>query len=375
MPGLFVKRHAELLSNTYLISVLYVHADLTENKNFNIEISLDNEVYTVRVYYKKIKSDFPVLSYFNNIFRFFKALLLGYKEIVKHSGKPDLIHVNILTRVGLFALFLKLTSHIPYVITEHWTRYLPERKDFNGLLRKFLTKLVIRNSSALSTVSVNLKEAMGKYGLQHKSFYLVNNIVDFDFFKPALSDLQGNIKIFSNITCFDDFAKNVFGIVRSVYELSKLRTDFLCIMVGDGIDRSRAELLAEQLGVKDIYIKFTGVLEGKNLVDIYNMSAFTILFSNHENMPVVIPESFACGKPVISTRVGGIHEVVNETNGLLIVRGDEKALQEKIIFMLDNYLKYNPDNIRNEAYNRFGSKAVKNQLLDMYSVVSGRSEN
>ena len=366
MPGLFVKRHAELLSDSFSISVLYVHAANSGKKMFESEITSENEVLTVRIYYKKINFDIPVISNFFKIWRFLRAHYIGFKVIKKNNGIPDLVHVNILTRVGLFAWYLKFIYGIPYAITEHWSRYLPERNEYKGFLRNILTRIIVSNSVAISTVSLKLKEAMLNCGLYHPNFYIVNNIVNFEIFKPYNIETNENLKVFSNITCFDDYSKNIFGIIRSVYELSKKRNDFLCIMVGDGADRTKAEMLAEKLSIKDTFVKFTGMLEGKALTDIYNQSLFTFLFSNFENMPVVIPESFACGKPVISTRVGGIHEYINEKNGLLIAPGDENELVEKLDFMLDHFKDYDPVSIRNFAFDRFSNIAVKKQLMELY---------
>lgn len=140
----------------------------------------------------------------------------------------------------------------------------------------------------------------------------------------------------------------------------------MCLMVGDGPDKSEAENLANQLGIKDKTIIFTGLKEDNDLVEIYNQSVFTFLFSNYENMPVVISESFACGKPVISTNVGGIPEIVNNSNGILITPGNEEALKDAINFMLDNYTKFDPSVIRNFALEQFGKEAILNQLLTLY---------
>ena len=355
-----------MLSDSFSISVLYVHAANSGKKMFESEIISENEVLTVRIYYKKINFDIPVISNFFKIWRFLRAHYIGFKVIKKNNGIPDLVHVNILTRVGLFAWYLKFIYGIPYAITEHWSRYLPERNEYKGFLRNILTRIIVSNSVAISTVSLKLKEAMLNCGLYHPNFYIVNNIVNFEIFKPYNIETNENLKVFSNITCFDDYSKNIFGIIRSVYELSKKRNDFLCIMVGDGADRTKAEMLAEKLSIKDTFVKFTGMLEGKALTDIYNQSLFTFLFSNFENMPVVIPESFACGKPVISTRVGGIHEYINEKNGLLIAPGDENELVEKLDFMLDHFKDYDPVSIRNFAFDRFSNIAVKKQLMELY---------
>ncbi len=61
------------------------------------------------------------------------------------------------------------------------------------------------------------------------------------------------------------------------------------------------------------------------------------LISEHEAFPRVILEAMAAQIPVIATRVGGTPEiVVDSETGFLIGVGDDQALAEKIIWLLDN---------------------------------------
>ena len=76
---------------------------------------------------------------------------------------------------------------------------------------------------------------------------------------------------------------------------------------------------------------------------------FFVLFSNYENAPVVISEALAVGLPIVSSNVGGISEMINEEIGFLIDRKDEKALKEKILYLLDNFQKYDIEKIRNNG--------------------------
>jgi glycosyltransferase involved in cell wall biosynthesis len=55
-----------------------------------------------------------------------------------------------------------------------------------------------------------------------------------------------------------------------------------------------------------------------------------VLFSNYENLPCVILESFSCGTPVISTNVGGISEFFPKEFGFLITPKDENQLLEQL---------------------------------------------
>lgn len=369
MPGLFVKRHAEILSDSFTIAALHA-IPLNKKSNIHeIEKTEENQVFNIIIYYPITKSKIPIILHLIKLIRFIKAYQMGLKEVHKYFGLPDLIHVNILTRVGIIAYYLKIRYGVPYVITEHWTRYTNERMAFKGFFRKVFTRLIVKNSSGISSVSENLKRAMQNYRIDHRNFLIVHNIVDCNIFRPKDQQSNDIRKIFSHISCFDNRAKNTNGIVRAIASLSKRRTDFICLMVGDGPDKQEAEKLANQFGIKDKTIIFTGLKEGNDLVEIYNQSLFTFLFSNYENMPVVISESFACGRPVISTNVGGIPEIVNKSNGLLISPGNEPELESAINYMLDHSKQFDSSEIRAFAVDQFGKEAVVNQLMKLYQTV------
>lgn len=373
MAGLFVNRHAELLTHDFDIIVLHALGVGSLPERFETEIKIENDIRTIRVYYRKSTIQIFGISKLVNLWHFFKAHLMGFKEIKAQNGMPDLIQVNILTRTGIIALYWKWRYKIPYVILEHWSRYLPQRGDYKGVLRKLATKAVVHYSAAISTVSEKLRQAMINCGITHPRFMIVHNFVDTDFFN--YKELKVNQKlIFSHISCFDDNAKNVTGIINAIHKLSKDRNDFICRMVGDGTDKCKAEQLAENLGILDKYVQFTGLLEGDNLVEAYNQSLFTVLFSNYENMPVVISESFACGKPVIATSVGGIPEIVNNETGVLIPPKDETKLAHAIDFMLNHYQEFNSASIRQYAIDQFGRNSVRYQLLQLYQPVIGNSQ-
>ena len=185
MPGLFVKRHAEILTEDFKVFVIYVMAVNNLKIKYEPELSIENNILTVRVYYNINSINIPGINKLLKIWKFYNAHQIGFREIKKRIGLPDLVHVNILTRVGLYAYLLKLKFGIPYVITEHWSRYLSIPRTYHGFIRKMVTRWVVSKSNAVSTVSLNLKEAMITCGLNHHNFYLVNNVVDFDLFKPS----------------------------------------------------------------------------------------------------------------------------------------------------------------------------------------------
>ncbi len=107
-------------------------------------------------------------------------------------------------------------------------------------------------------------------------------------------------------------------------------------------------------------------MEGQHLVDYLNTADFLILFSNYENLPVVILEAFACGLPVLSTDVGGISEYLIEERGVLTKAGDESAFVEKLDYMLSSYSNFNKEKIREFALNNFSNKVIGESFYNIY---------
>jgi glycosyltransferase involved in cell wall biosynthesis len=70
------------------------------------------------------------------------------------------------------------------------------------------------------------------------------------------------------------------------------------------------EGLVRGLGLTD-NVKMLGYVENKLLPLLYNVADITVTPSYSEGSPLVIPESLACGTPVIATNVGGNPEYLN----------------------------------------------------------------
>ena len=64
------------------------------------------------------------------------------------NGQPDMCHVHVLSRTAVLALYLKTLHQIPYLITEHWSRYFPQnvkKGSYKGFFRKIFTKIAYNN--------------------------------------------------------------------------------------------------------------------------------------------------------------------------------------------------------------------------------------
>ena len=377
MFGLFVQRHAEAAALFNDITVIYCQQtcrdvsitpekneqyviDTSNHKKFEIVRTLENNVDTIRVYYKKPKN--KILS----LIRFYRANMMALK-IGRDNGRDksrpyDLIHVHILTRLGVIAWIQKLLHKTPYIITEHWSRYLPGN-DFNGFLRKFFTMIIVRNAKSVTTVTENLANAMKAHGLKNDNYVTLPNVVNLDMFH--ISEKSNNPCKIIHISCFEDKSKNISGLLESLKIVDEKGIDFQCTLIGEGMDFEMMKQKAESLQLIN-KVSFTGLLEGQALADELASGDFLVLSSNYENMPVVILEALASGLPVVSTNVGGIKEMIDETKGILVEPRNQEALAEAIIKMIETYKNYDANYLRNSVIEKYGYESVGRFLDKMY---------
>ena len=408
MPGLFIERHARSVAPFCKIAVLYVHPDQSlKEKHYEIVEQKDKELFQVKVYFKFSSSKIPGIAQSKNACRYLASHIRGYRLLKKKFGKPDLIHVNVLTRLGFLALIYKFFTGTPYLITEHWTRYLPMTDTYHGYLRKLLTKLIVRKASAVLPVTDNLRKAMEGHGLRNRNYQVVPNVVDVSLFNVAGGETKfavggsqfavggnqsgeasqpktenskpetGNRKLETgnrlkkliHVSCFEDKQKNISGLLHVLKKLSQTRHDWQCDMVGEGIHYEKLVRYADELGIKDRFVFFRGLKENEELVSLMQEAKFQVMFSRFENLPVVILESYACGVPVLSTDVGGISEHMNPDLGVLIPSEDETALFDQLNYMLDHNDQYNKARIRKYAEDHFSREVIGKRLFSIYQKV------
>ena len=362
MFGLFVQRHAEAAALFNDITAIYCHAceRLQDNKTtrqqaskFEIVRTLENNVDTIRVYYEKPKN--KILS----LIRFYRANM----KALKLCKKPDMIHVHILTRLGVIAWIQKLLHKTPYIITEHWSRYLPGN-DFGGFLRKMFTKIVVRNAETVTTVTENLAIAMKNHGLKNDNYVVLPNVVNLDMFH--ISERDNNPCKIIHISCFEDKSKNISGLLESLKMIEEKGIDFQCTLIGEGMDLELMKEKAKNLQLIN-KVSFTGLMEGQKLADELSSGDFLVLSSNYENMPVVILEALASGLPVVSTNVGGIKEMIDESKGILVEPRNKEALAEAMIKMIETHKDYDANYLRNSVIEKYGYESVGRFLSGLYS--------
>ena len=364
--GDFVERHVHSISKFRKVIVLHITKDENQaNDKAEIEIKKEDENLVVyNVYYKRVLSGNAerILSSFT-YFRLQQKLV---NEIIKKYGKPELVHLHIAMKAGLMAIFIKKKYGIPYVITENWTGYYSQSTTniFNsGWLFKFLIKQILLQANLLLAVTKDLGDTINK-NLIKIPFTVIPNVVDTNHFYYIPQIKKQKFKLI-HISSMNP-NKNAEGILRAVKLLSQEELDFEIVMIGS-INENLLSL-AEQLSVKD-FIVFKNEIPYSEVAREMQLASAFILFSIAENLPCVILEALCCGLPVISSNVGGIREVVNQSNGILVVSGNEHELKEAMKKMITNYSYYIREEIATEAAQKFNYLVIGKQFDNVYKKI------
>ncbi|WP_207532162.1 glycosyltransferase [Desertivirga arenae] len=361
--GIFVKQHALALNDSVTLAVFHVCPDQGGRKRPRFEKAVEDDLIVYRNHFYQFK--FKLLRPLNWL-TYFYSLILGYFRVVRDFGHPDINHVHVLTRVGVVALIANFIFKTPYCISEHWSRYLPARNSYHGILRKALTSFIVKRSRGISTVSQSLKNAMQSHFIDHPNFMIIPNTVNFNLFHGRANEISGKEFQFLHVSGLTDSTKNVSGIIKAFYILKNEGTCVNLNLVGNCTHQQDLKDLVRDLYLEDS-IRFLGELHGTELVAAYQEANAFVLFSFFENQPCVLLEAFSVGIPVVATNVGGIAEIVNKENGLLTPPGDYKRLAERMKDLIRDKERFDPTVIRAQAELHFGYPAVRDRFVKFYS--------
>lgn len=123
--------------------------------------------------------------------------------------------------------------------------------------------------------------------------------------------------------------KGVYDLVEAVYLLRTKGYHVFLDYYGDKEHRRLRELVAER-GLNDV-ISVNGWVDDRAKCEILHRATMLILPSYTEGMPNVILEAMATHTPIVSTRVGGLKELlIDEDNALIFEPGDIAGLSRQI---------------------------------------------
>jgi len=362
MFGLFVKKHAlAAVKAGYRVSVAFAvpASKLPGGRKYSISVKQDGAFTETIAEY--LNAGGPV-SQWRQAVAWSKAI----QSSVRQSGRPELIHAHILTRTAVIAALLSFLWRIPYLITEHWSRYYPENLQYKGWLRKTVTRMLIKRAGSVSVVSERLATAMHRQGLRFNP-ELLPNVVDTTLFQPVTGIIDPK-KIIS-VTCFEERSKNLKMLIDAFALILKEMPDARLVLVGEGADLEETRTYINGKNFQPGAVRFTGMLQDEALATEIRTSACLALSSNYETFGIVAFEAMACGIPVVATDVADLKTFIGNDFGKIVSPGDIQGFAAGLLELLNHPEQYNRKKMTVAVMQKFGEKAISDKLDMLYQSV------
>jgi L-malate glycosyltransferase len=311
------------------------------------------------------------------------ALSLASKmvEVVKYE-KLELLHVHYAVPHATSAYLAKqiLGKEAPKIITTlHGTDITLIGQDPSYLP---ITRFSIMESNGVSCPSVFLKQATYDRLSIPTDFPIevIPNFVNTEVFKPqdessnnpaknilGKCPRESNTKIIVHVSNFRP-VKRIKDVILTFSKIIKKIPSHL-ILIGDGPERSSAEILARELGLSNS-ICFLGRQE--SFIPWLQNSDLFLLPSELESFGLAALEAMSCGVPVIASNVQGIPEVVvHGSTGFLATMGDTEEMAQHAINILRNKQLHETmkSNARNLALEKFNLDSVIDTYIEYYDQI------
>ena len=258
--------------------------------------------------------------------------------IRKH--RAEILHLHFTGFLGVYPWLARLLSVKKVFFTDHTSRpahYIPERAFFGKRLAARLINFPITKVICVSKYGEECLTTLEL--LPSDRFELVYNGVDLSRVKAqpeAAVEFKRRFQIPENRVVIVQVSwmipeKGIPQLLQAAQSLLSSNQDVHFVLVGDGPYREQFMKDAEGLGIAS-HITWTGLIKDPFAEGVFETADIVCQFSDWEELfGWMIAEGMAHGKPIVATSVGGIPELVeDETNGLLVERGDAVAAAEKL---------------------------------------------
>lgn len=337
-------------------------------------------------------------KYVKNMFRKINIIkdFMAFREILKiiKNFEPDIIHTHA-AKSGFIGRIAGIYSNVPIIVhTFHGHVFHSYFNFFKTKLFIYLEKiLALKTSKIIAISNVQKNELSSKYKIASpKKFKTINLGFDLERFtidrdikrlkfrnEFMLNNTEIAIGIIGRLTAIKNqaFFLDVFNHIKK-YSKVKCRA----FIIGGGEDKLYLESYASKLGLE--YTNELNATHNKELcftswrndIDVVNSGLDIIcLTSLNEGTPVSLIEAMASGKPIISTRVGGIEDVVEDyENGFLINQNDFGDYTRKLLNLVksSDLRQKMSTTSTSKAISKFSYKRLVNEIESLYLNLSNK---
>lgn len=236
--------------------------------------------------------------------------------------RPDIVHAHA-ADVGAPVVGVTRELGIPLVLTCHgvWFPHQPWWYP-SAHLERYLLR---RGYDSITSVDRTSVQAIRDAGI--RDAILVPNGVEVAEFEGARPPHDAFRVLFVGRHVYQ---KGIDVLLEAVARARpRIGDRFVLELAGDGPERTRLEHQARDLDLEGT-VRFLGQLSRPRLLEAFGRADAFVLPSRFEGFPLVILEAWAAGLPVIATSVGGVPDICDSRNAVLVPPSDPNALADAI---------------------------------------------
>ena len=295
--------------------------------------------------------------------------------------KLDILHVHYAIPHSVSALLARQMlaaaakpRNLPFVTTLHGTDITIVGADHSYLP---VTRYAIENSDGVTAISNYLKKRTVQEFEIHHPIEVIYNFVNCDVYMrdPKAAEHRSEFaapeeRILVHVSNFRPVKR--LGDVIEVFDRVQKQLPARLLLMGDGPERSRAEWLVDQKGLRN-KVDFLGKVD--RVHEKLSIADLMLVPSELESFGLAALEGMACEVPAIATAVGGVPEVIDHgRSGFLAKVGDVETMARCAVEVLsdETRLREMGKTARWEAQTRFCSSRIIPEYEQFYERVLER---
>jgi glycosyltransferase involved in cell wall biosynthesis len=290
------------------------------------------------------------------------------------------LEINVIQTHGYgattFGRAAALLLRMPNVLHEHanltdtpWFQKIPDK------LFDPVTDLAIAVSESTRRFCIEARKLSPK---RVKLVYLGAPLEEFQPWRPEQEQearrrfgfTDPKLRIVGTVTRLHESKGNRY-FVDAAAVLARERPELRFVMVGEGPLQAGLEAQAERLGVRD---KFFFLGFQKDVAATFASFHVTVFPSLWEGTPLTVFESLAMAKPIVSTDVDGLRDVLrDDENALVVPPRDPEALARAVLRLMDDAaLSSRLSGKARESSHRFDIQTFVDKMSELYEIMVKR---
>lgn len=324
----------------------------------NIEQSSINDHYKI----KRIET-YITGSTLNRIFIFMLALFKLISSLM--FFRPNVVHIHMSEKGSFYRktiiLLISKLFNKPVILHIHSASF-DEFYNSNEIQKKVI-KFILNKADKLIVLSKQWEKYYSNIVPKNKIAVLYNGVYKME--KEFKREHPIPIGLFLGRL---GERKGTYDLLSSIKKLKESGVTGKFYFAGDG-EIEQVKQLIKEYEIEEM-VTVLGWVNSKQINDLLKQVDFLVLPSYNEGLPMAILEAMNFGLPIISTYVGGIPEVItNSDNGYLITPGEIDELTKALTSLINNADLRTEMGMKNRniILERFDIQSLMNNLSNIYS--------